>query len=228
MIGQHGDVFLSSEYKSLQLVEYRNLVSHHSRHANELISRAIQLSLWQADHRFCSRCAAPTRKHHFEHAMVCPRCRHRAYPRVQPCIIVAITRTHPTGGQPQILLALHQRHTATGMYGLVAGFVEAGESLESAVRREVLEEVGLTIDEPRYIGSQPWPYPTNIMLGFTANWAGGEICVQPNEITDAKFFDLDKLPRIPAVGTIAHELIVNVLSAHGVDLADNQPVSQTD
>lgn len=97
------------------------------------------------------------------------------------------------------------------MYGLIAGFVEAGESIESAVHREVMEEVGLSVSNLRYHSSQPWPYPTNLMLGFIADYAGGEIHPQADEIKEARFFDVDDLPLTPKAGTIAHTLIQSVI-----------------
>lgn len=212
LIGAYGDTFIHTEHKSLHLMSYRNIVGLLDAQTAQTISRAIQLVLWQSDHRFCSRCGKNTRPHPHEHAMVCHHCRHRAYPRVQPCVIVAITRIHPDTHRRQILLAHHHRHKETGMYGLVAGFVEAGESLEAAVAREVQEEVGLSIKNARYMGSQPWPYPSNLMLGFIADYDDGSIRLQENELADAQFFDIDHLPKTPNKGSIAHDLIQAVIS----------------
>lgn len=211
LICAYGDKYDSAKHKSLVFLSYRNIVNTLDIDTAELISRAIQLVLWQADHRYCSRCGMPTHVHQSEHAMMCKNCRHRAYPRVQPCVITAITRLCPNTQKKQILLALHHRHKETGMYGLIAGFIEAGESLEHAVHREVAEEVGLSVQNLRYISSQPWPYPTNLMLGFVADYAGGEIRLQANELADARFFDVDDLPLTPKVGTIAHTLIQHVI-----------------
>ena len=167
----------------------------------ELISRALQLIEWQKNHRFCSHCGTPTVRHaHGEFAQICPNCNYTAYPRVNPCIIVAITKGD------QILLARSHRF-ANGMFSVVAGFVEVGETLEQAVAREVKEEVGLEITNIRYVSSQPWPFPTNIMLGFTADYAGGELVLQEDEIAEAAFYPFDQLPLIPPKGSIAHSLI---------------------
>lgn len=211
LIVAYGNKYDSVHCKSLAFLSYRNIIQTLNLNTAHHISRAICLTLWQNDHQFCSRCGAATKPHPLEHAMVCQRCRHRAYPRVQPCVIVAITRTHPTTHQRQILLALHHRHTDSGMYGLIAGFVEAGESLEHAVHREVAEEVGIQINHLRYIGSQPWPYPSNLMLGFIADYQSGDIAVQADELADACFFDIDQLPTIPKAGTIAHALIEHII-----------------
>lgn len=203
-----GDGFDTKDSQNLKAISFRNLLNTLDSSSLDALSRAIMLVQWQNDHRYCSRCGTPTHAHaHGEHAKVCPKCRHHAYPRVQPCIIVAITRHCPDTHKPQILLTLHHRHRQKGVYGLIAGFVEAGETLEMGVHREVFEEVGIHIHAPTYISSQPWPYPSNLMAGFIAEYHSGAIRVQAGEISDAKFFDLDNLPPIPAVGTIAHELI---------------------
>lgn len=197
------------------LTAYRTLVPHLSTQTAHHLCHAVQLMRWRADTRFCSRCGTKTTVHPSEYASLCPACRYRQYPKIQPCVIVAITRTCPTTAKPQLLLALHHRHCQPTndndllgrMHSLIAGFVEIGESLETAVAREVREEVGLHVKNIRYLSSQPWPYPTNLMLGFVADWAGGEISIAQDELVYAQFFDLDALPSIPMQGTIARELI---------------------
>lgn len=188
---------------------FRDLVNHLNTPLLHHISHAMQLLRWRADHRFCSRCGTPTHNHAHEYASVCPQCHYHSYPRVQPCVITAIVKNQT---QPQLLLALHHRHyqkdnPSQSMYGLIAGFVEAGESLEHAVQRETWEETGLSIRHIRYLDSQPWPYPSNLMLGFVAEYADGDLTPQTSELHDARFFDLDKLPNIPKTGTIARTLI---------------------
>ncbi len=183
------------------LTPLRQIMTQLSMPQFELISRALQLIEWQKNHRFCSHCGTPTVRHaQGEFAQICPNCNYTAYPRVNPCIIVAITKGD------QILLARSHRF-ANGMFSLVAGFVEVGETLEQAVAREVKEEVGLEITNIRYVSSQPWPFPTNIMLGFTADYAGGELVLQEDEIAEAAFYPFDQLPLIPPKGSIAHSLI---------------------
>ena len=179
----------------------RHILSKLSMPQFERMSRALQLLEWQKNHRFCSHCGTATVRHaQGEFAQVCPACAHSAYPRVNPCVIVAITKGD------QILLARSHRF-ANGMFSLVAGFVEVGETLEQAVAREVKEEVGLDIQNIRYVSSQPWPFPTNIMIGFTAEYAGGELVLQEDEIAEAAFYPFDQLPLIPPKGSIAHSLI---------------------
>lgn len=123
-------------------------------------------------------------------------------------MIVAITRICPTTQKPQILLAKH--HRRTDIYTLIAGFVEVGETPEMAVHREVFEEVGIWVDNVRYVSSQPWPYPNNLMMGFVAEYRLGDITPQADEISDARFFEVDNLPPIAPLGTLARQLIDGV------------------
>ena len=219
------------EYSINAFIAYRQLITQLPIALAAQLSQAIQLLRWQADTRFCSRCAAPTVAAKCgERAMVCDVCRLRQYPRVQPCVITAITRPNPQSGEMQILLAHHHRHgqqkTAPHLlqssqpllYGLIAGFVEVGESLEHAVVREVAEEVGLSLSDIHYVSSQPWPFPSNLMLGFRASYAGGDIVLQEDELSHADFFNLSKLPRIPFKGSIAYELIAQIANEQGISL----------
>ena len=212
-------------------IAYRQLITQLPIALAAQLSQAIQLLRWQADTRFCSRCAAPTVAAKCgERAMVCDVCRLRQYPRVQPCVITAITRPNPQSGEMQILLAHHHRHgqqkiashllqsSQPLLYGLIAGFVEVGESLEHAVVREVAEEVGLSLSDIHYVSSQPWPFPSNLMLGFRASYASGDIVLQEDELSHADFFDLSKLPRIPFKGSIAYELIAQIANEQGISL----------
>lgn len=197
-----------------QMVSFRHISQHHPNLAN-LASHAIQVMRWRNDNQYCPKCATPINIHHSEYAAHCPSCRHHSYPRVQPCIIVAITRLNPQTQAPEILLALHQRHKKDGMHGLIAGFVEVGETLESAIIREVLEEVGVNVTNPHYISSQAWPFPSNLMVGFLADYDSGEIQVQEEEIALADFFAFDNLPKIPDTGTIARDLIEHAAKKYG-------------
>ena len=206
-------------------IAYRLLIAQLPFALSDQLSQAIQLLRWQADTQFCSRCAAPVvHANHGERAMVCPVCRLRQYPRVQPCIITAITRPNPQTGTMQILLAHHHRYGQQKtpqqalQYGLIAGFVEVGESLEHAVVREVAEEVNISLKDIRYVSSQPWPFPSNLMLGFRAAYAGGDIVIQEDELSHADFFDLTNLPKIPFKGSIAYALIAQIAHEQGISL----------
>ena len=198
--------------QGLHLVPIRQLISLWSRSQFEQASRAVQLLEWRRNHKFCSHCGHETEVHPLEYAMICPTCRYRQYPRVQPCVITIITR-----GEDEILLAQSVRNKGK-MYGLIAGFVEVGEMLEDAVRRETLEEVGLHLKNIRYLASQPWPFPSNLMLAFHAEYESGDIKLQEEEISDARFFRFDKLPEIPFKGSIAHSMIMHVL--HGTPIIE--------
>lgn len=188
-----------------QLMPIRQLISIWSRAEFEQASRALQLLEWRRNHKFCSHCGQRTHVHAHEYAMVCPDCGYHQYPRVQPCIITIITR-----GQDEVLLAKNAK-SSSEMYGLIAGFVEVGETLEEAVHRETLEEIGLRIKNVKYLASQPWPFPSNLMLAFHAEYDSGEIVLQEEEISDAKFFKFDQLPEIPIAGSIAYRMIQHVI-----------------
>ena len=197
----------------LQLIPIRQLLQFWNKSQFEQASRAIQLLEWKRNHRFCSHCGHATQAHRQEFAMVCPSCKYHQYPRVQPCVITVITR-----GEDEILLAKNAKNT-NGMYGLIAGFVEVGETLEEAVRRETLEEVGIEVKNIQYLASQPWPFPSNLMIAFKAEYAQGNLTLQEEEISDADFFKFDQLPKIPFKGSIAHAMIMHVI--HGQTVADD-------
>ena len=199
--------------QGLQLIPIRQLLQLWNVKEFEQASRAIQLLEWRRNHKFCSHCGTATEVHETEYAMVCPACGYHQYPRVNPCVITVITR-----GKDEILLAKNARN-ARQMYGLIAGFVEVGETLEEAVRRETLEEVGIQVKNIQYLASQPWPFPSNLMIAFKAEYAAGELQLQEEEIADAAFFKFDHLPEIPFKGSIAHAMIMHAI--HGTAVADD-------
>jgi NAD+ diphosphatase len=162
--------------------------------------RAIQIIDWDRTHQFCGRCGVRTRTHPSERAKECPQCGLLHFPRLAPAIIVLVERG------PEMLLA-RARRFPTAMYSTIAGFVEPGETLEEAVIREVREETGITIKEIRYFGSQPWPFPHSLMIGFTATYADGQITLGDEENIDAGWFTADNLPSLPSKISIARKLI---------------------
>ncbi|KKO44629.1 NTP pyrophosphohydrolase [Arsukibacterium ikkense] len=166
----------------------------------QLAARALQVALFLQTHRFCGQCGSAMHLVNWELAALCNKCGHRCYPRIAPCVLVGISRPG------QILLARSTRHKA-GFFSILAGFVESAETLEQAAVREVKEEVGVKISHLRYMGSQPWPFPHSLMTGFTANYQGGDIVCQPNEIAEAAWFDLTKLPEVPPVETLSGKII---------------------
>ena len=165
-----------------------------------LLNYASQIVTWAEEHRFCGRCGQPQQAAEDERAMCCEQCATRQYPRLSPSMIVLVTRGD------EVLLARSPRF-APGVYSTLAGFVEPAESVEQCVIREIREEVGLEIRNLRYQGSQSWPFPHSLMLGFHADYAGGEIVPQPEEIEDARWFALDALPPLPKPGSISRYLI---------------------
>lgn len=173
-----------------------------------LAGRAIQLSHMLHSQRFCPQCGSECRLVHAELAMACQGCHSHHYPRLSPCVIVAVRN------QDKILLAQHPRHK-TGMYTVIAGFVEAGETLEQCVAREVLEETGIHVTNIRYFASQPWAFPSNLMMGFLADYQSGELNPDYAELTDALWATRNSLPELAPPGTIARALIEYTLTLMG-------------
>lgn len=165
--------------------------------------RAVQIVEWARTHRFCGRCGTPTEPARAERAMKCPDCGLVAFPRIAPAMITLVTR----GDDDEEALLARGVHWQIPMYSCLAGFVEPGETLESAVVREVREEVGIEVSDVRYQSSQPWPFPHSLMLGFRARHAGGEIVCDETEILDAAWFRRDELPMVPGGISIARKLI---------------------
>jgi NAD+ diphosphatase len=167
-----------------------------------ILSRAHQLSTWDRDHKFCGRCGTSmTEKFPTEHTKICPKCHLRHYPRISPCVIISIRKGN------QVLLARGPQ-APKGKYSNIAGFVEAGETLEQAVAREIREEVGLEVTNIRYVSSQPWSFPHQLMVGFFADYESGDITPAPGEIEEADWYDIDDLPYIPNQVTISGQLIL--------------------
>ena len=165
-----------------------------------IAGRAAQIVAWERDHQFCGRCGNPTDRMAGERGRRCGGCNLTAYPRLSPAIIVLIERGD------QILLARGHAFLP-GRFGIIAGFVEPGESLEEAVRREVQEEVGIELGRVEYFGSQPWPFPHGIMIGFRAKYQQGDISLEDGELAEAGWYGLDDLPDIPSKLSIARRLI---------------------
>lgn len=165
-----------------------------------LAGRARQLLQWRLDHRFCGTCGEPTRLAERGSALVCTGCGREHFPRVTPAVIVLVHDGR------RILLGRAPRFP-DGMYSTLAGFVEPGESAEACVHREVLEESGVRVTELAYRGSQSWPFPHSLMLGYHARYAGGRVRCDDEELEDVAWFDIDDLPRLPTHRSIARSLI---------------------
>lgn len=189
----------------------RNLLAQDPQLPIDLLSLgglARQLSHWEHNSRFCSACGAGMQRLPGEWGLVCDGCGAHHFPHIHPCVIVLILR-------PGEVLLTRKAEWAPGRYSLVAGFLDVGECLEEAVAREVREETGVEVDQVRYIGSQCWPFPSQLMTGFVARYTGGEVCVQEDELEDARWFAVDDLPNLPPKRSIARYLIDNHLNEAG-------------
>lgn len=173
----------------------------HDDAENARAARLKGLCHWLASTRFCPFCGQALQLHEQENALVCPACGRLHFPRIEPCIITLVSR----GDE---ILLLRNARDRKGIYACLAGFVEAGESLEQALRREIREETGLEVENIRYAGSQSWPFPDQLMVAYYADWKSGEIRIQESEIADAGWFRRDALPPMPAPGSIARRLIM--------------------
>ncbi|MDE2874653.1 MAG: NAD(+) diphosphatase [Gemmatimonadota bacterium] len=174
---------------------------------------AAHLARWRRTSRFCGVCGTATVPSRHHQARVCPDCGHLAFPKISPAVIVQVTRGD------RILLGRSRRHPQ-GSYSVLAGFVDPGENLEDAVRREVEEESGIRVRDIRYFGSQPWPFPDSLMVGFTATCDGdGTIVNRDDELEDVAWFTADALPPVPPAYSIARALIDDFARGHGVDPA---------
>lgn len=175
----------------------------------ELVCRAKMISYWRSRRKFCGACGSKLQLSDIEFAMTCSNCNEIYYPQIAPAIIVAIRRND------QILMVKSKR-SLSGFYGLVAGYVEAGESLESAVCREVKEETNLEIRNIQYIKSQAWPFPNSQMMAFTADYAAGDLRIQKDELIDAQWFRADKIPPLPPRLSIGRFLVEEFIREAGL------------
>lgn len=166
----------------------------------DVASRALQLLTWLKTHRYCGACGTPTVVSATDRAMCCSACSLDFYPRISPCVITLIHRGD------QCLLARNAQFP-DAFYSTLAGFIEPGETPEDCLHREVFEEVGLRVRNIEYFASQTWPFPGQLMLGFFAEYEGGDITVDGVEITSAEWFTPSDLPMIPPPTALAGQLI---------------------
>jgi NAD+ diphosphatase len=175
-----------------------------------MAGRAKQIVEWHRMHRFCGRDGTETVPGPTELAKQCPRCGMVFYPRLNPAVIVLV------GRGDEVLLA-RSPGFPPGMYSVLAGFVEPGESIEETIKREIREEVGVEVGNLRYFGSQPWPFPNSLMIGFVADHMAGELKVDPEEIEDAGWYSVDNLPELPPRVSIARRMIEEFVAGHHGD-----------
>ncbi len=178
-----------------------------------LAGRAFQIMEWDRNHQYCSHCGTPTRPRETERARECQSCGYTTYPPISPAIMILIARGR------EILLA-RKPEWVPKRYSALAGFVEPGETLEDTVRRETREEVGVEIRNLHYFGSQPWPFPHSLMIAFTAEYAGGDVRPDGVEIAEARFFDVEELPKLPPSISISRRMI----DAVSTKLARGEPL----
>jgi len=167
-----------------------------------LAGRAFQIVDWDRSTQYCGKCGMRTEPVDGERAKACRGCGLHIFPRVSPAVIVAVVKDRK-------LLLARSRRFPPAFHSVLAGFVEPGETFEECVHREVKEEVGVTVTDPRYFGNQPWPFPHSLMVGFTAEYAGGELVLEEREIANAAWFGPEEIAKmqIPRRGTIARRLI---------------------
>ncbi|WP_432455815.1 MULTISPECIES: NAD(+) diphosphatase [unclassified Agarivorans] len=189
-------------------VDLRSSMSLLNSQLFNLVGKAQQFALFLKTHQFCGCCGHAMTRVDWELAMLCSACGFRAYPRVSPCIIVLISHGS------QLLLANHRRHQkqAQPIYTAIAGFVEAGETLEQTVHRETHEETGLKLKNLRYWKSQPWAFPHSLMAAYFAEYADGELKIDRRELADAQWFEANDLPHLPPLGTVARDMIEHWLA----------------
>lgn len=212
MTGRPGDCWASLVEDAplpdgTNLVTLRDVWSLMGERAFFEAGRAFQIMEWSQRNRFCGRCATPMSESGNETALECPACGLITYPTVTPAIIVAVEK------EGKLLLARNTRFPK-GRYSVIAGFVEPGETLEGAVEREVMEEVSVRVKNITYFGSQPWPFPHSMMIGFRAEWGSGEIRADGNEIESAGWYSPGGFPDIPPGFSISRRLIDDFLARH--------------
>lgn len=179
----------------------------------QMLGRGLQITRWAREHRYCGICGTPTEMALEERCLLCHRCSHRYYPKISPCVICLVTCGD------KCLLARHER-LPEGMFTTLAGFIEPGETAEQAVKREILEEVNVNVGNLQYFRSQVWPFPAQLMLGFTAEYESGELKPDGKEIIEAQWFDVGDLPLVPPASTISAQLIRTFVERKGKAIRD--------
>lgn len=186
--------------EEFEWISFRDLHGLISEQEYALAGRALQLLQWDKIHTYCGACGAKTFSREHERCRECPSCGFLAYPKLAPAVMALVRK------EDKILLA-RSPHFSKGMYSLLAGYLDVGETLEQCVEREVQEEVGIKVGNIRYFGSQPWPFTGSLMVGFTCDWIEGDIVKDPVEIEEANWFAKEDLPMIPTQVSLAYWMI---------------------
>ena len=190
-----------SKSLSAECLSLRSVIFSDMKAESFILGKANQIVEWYNSHQYCGACGSNNLCGEGQRVMHCSSCQIQYFPRINPCVIVLITRGR------EVLLARSSRFRS-GFFSCLAGFIEIGETAECTVHREIEEEVGILVDKVRYIKSQSWPFPSQLMLGFHADYVSGEIVVEPTEIEEAAWFDISDLPSVPSAGiSVAGELI---------------------
>jgi len=190
---------LITETEEWTMVNLRGSYEYITVEEYKAAGKAFQILYWDQHSRFCPVCGMPTERQ-TPIMKKCPSCGYEIYPPISTAIIVLIRRGEE-------ILLVHARNFRGTFYGLVAGFLEPGETLEQCVQREVMEETGLRVNNITYFGNQPWPYPSGLMVGFIADYESGEIKLQKDELSAGAFYTLENLPEIPRKLSIARKMI---------------------
>ena len=201
------ETVLPSAWKGVPVRRVLTLLSASGDEGGALI-RACHIAQWRRNSRYCGTCGAKNADVRGEAQRICPVCGQEEFPRICPAVIVIIT-----DDKNRVLLA-HNKKFRAGVYSLISGFNEAGETLESTVVREVREEVNIEVRDIIYVKSQPWPFPNSLMIGFKARFLSGTIKPDGDEIEDAAWFSRDNLPELPAEGSLSRNLINSWLSGN--------------
>lgn len=188
----------------METVDFRDALMRLESEVTRAAMLGYHILIWLKNSRYCGRCGVRNEFHQHEKARRCPACGMVVFPRISPAVITAVLK------DGKLLLAYNKRFSVP-VYSLLAGFVEPGETLEETVAREIREEVGIEVQNIRYLSSQPWPFPDSLMLGFLADWHSREIEPDGIEITDAGWYGPDNLPRLPRKGSIALRIIESLL-----------------
>ena len=190
-----------SKSLSAECLSLRSVIFSDTGAESFILGKANQIVEWYNSHQYCGACGGSNIFGEGQRVMHCPSCHIQYFPRINPCVIVLITRGR------EILLARSSRFRS-GFFSCLAGFIEIGETAECTVHREIKEEVGISVENVRYIKSQSWPFPSQLMLGFHADYVSGEIALEPTEIAEAAWFDISDLPSVPSAKiSVAGELI---------------------
>ena len=195
----------SQKTPSMSAVTLRSLFGVVDDDYFALAGKALQILHHRREHIYCSKCATPMEDRSEELARVCPSCGFICFPRVSPAVIMSVVK------DDHILLG-RSPHFTKDMYSTLAGFVEAGETLEEAVAREVLEETNIVVEKVNYVTSQPWPFPHSVMIGYSAQYKEGKIKIDRKELEDAGWYHYKDLPKLPSRITIARLLIDNFIA----------------